>query len=41
MERVAADSVQDAQTLLAVYPMTSATPSNHGKHLIGPYRPPF
>jgi hypothetical protein len=40
-ERVAADSVQDAQTLLAVYPMASATPSDYGKPSIGPYRCPL
>jgi len=37
VERVAVDSVQDAQTLLAVYPMASATPSNHGEPPVGPY----
>jgi hypothetical protein len=39
MERAAADSLQDAQRLLAAYPMASATPSNHGEPLIGPHHP--
>lgn len=33
IDRIAADSVHDAQRLLAVYPMASATPSNHGRNL--------
>ena len=31
---VAADTVQRAQQLLAVYPMASATPTNHGEFYI-------
>jgi hypothetical protein len=34
MDRVAVNSVHDAERLLAVYPMASATPSNHGGILI-------
>lgn len=33
--RAAAASVHDAQALLAVYPMASATPTNHGKIFLG------
>jgi hypothetical protein len=30
--QAASDSVQDAQGLLAVYPMASANPTNHGSY---------